>query len=113
MKHIINWLLITIAVFISAELLPGVEVESFFTAFLVAVVLGAINLFLKPVLLILTLPINIFTLGIFTLVINAGLIMLTDKLVGDGFSVDGFWWALAFSLMMSLLHFVLHQFGKK
>ena len=76
MKHIINWLLITIAVFISAELLPGVEVESFFTAFLVAVVLGAINLFLKPVLLILTLPINIFTLGIFTLVINAGLIML-------------------------------------
>ncbi|MEF3691926.1 MAG: phage holin family protein [Candidatus Moraniibacteriota bacterium] len=113
MKHIINWLLITVAVFVSAELLPGVEVDSFFTAFLVAVVLGAINLFLKPVLIILTLPINIFTLGLFTLVINAGLIMLTDKIVGPGFEVGGFWQALLFSLLMSLVHFVLHQFGKK
>ena len=113
MKHIINWLLITIAVFISAELLPGVEVESFFTAFLVAVVLGAINLFLKPVLLILTLPINIFTLGLFTLVINAGLVLLADWIIKDGFNVDGFWYAMMFSLIMSLINSVLHQVGKK
>jgi len=113
MKYIINWLLITLAVFVSAELLPGVSIDNLYTAFLVAVVLGIINTFLKPILLILTLPINLFTLGLFTLVINAGLIMLTDKIVGSGFSVDGFWWALAFSLVMSIVQAVLHQIGRK
>ena len=113
MKFIINWLVITLAVFIGAKLLPGVEVDGFFTAFLVAVVWGAINIFLKPILVILTLPINIFTLGLFTLVINAGLVLLTEKIVGDGFTVDGFWWAVAFSLVVSITQTVLHQLGRK
>lgn len=113
MKYIINWAIITIAVFLSAKFLPGVEVDSFYTAFVVAIVLGAINIFLKPILLILTLPINIFTLGIFTLVINAGLVLLAEKIVGEGFFVDGFLSALLFSIVMSILQSVLHQIGRK
>ena len=113
MRFIINWLVITMAIFIGAKILPGVEVDDFFTAFLVAVVWGAINIFLKPILVFLTLPINIFTLGLFTLVINAGLVLLTEKIVGEGFYVDGFWWALVFSLVVSVVQAVLHQIGKR
>lgn len=112
MKYLINWLVITLAVFISAQLLPGVSVENIFVAFIAALVLGVINILLKPILLILTLPINIFTLGLFTLVINALLVLLASKIV-DGFSVAGFWWALAFSLVMSIVQSALHQIGRK
>jgi len=112
MKHIINWLLITIAVFVTAYILPGVTIVSIPVAFVVAIVLGIINIFLKPILLILTLPINILTLGLFTLVINASLVMLASKII-DGFYVSGFWWALIFSLVLLLVHFVLHTVGKK
>ncbi|MDX9913595.1 MAG: phage holin family protein [Candidatus Moranbacteria bacterium] len=112
MKYLINWLVITLAVFISAQLLPGVSVENIFTAFVAALVLGIINILLKPILLILTLPINIFTLGLFTLVINALLVLLASRIV-DGFSVTGFWWALAFSLVMSIVQSALHQIGRK
>ena len=111
MQYIINWLLITVAVFVSAELIPGVGVKNFFTAFVVAVVMGIINTFVKPVLMILTLPINIFTLGLFTLVINAALVMLVAHFV-DGFSVSGFWQALLFSIILSLVHSVLHYVGR-
>lgn len=112
MKYIINWTVMTLAVFVSAQILSGVSVNSVFTAFMVALVLGIINVFLKPILLILTLPINIFTLGLFTLVINAFLVLLASQIV-DGFRVDSFWWALAFSLVMSIVHSTLHQIGKK
>lgn len=101
-----------LAVFISAQIIPGVSVDSFFVAFIAALVLGIINVILKPILLILTLPINIFTLGLFTLVINAFLVLLASNLV-DGFRVDGFWWALLFSLVMSVVQSALHQVGKK
>lgn len=108
MKYLINWIVMTLAVFISAQLLPGVGVESIFVAFVAALVLGIINILLKPILLILTLPINIFTLGLFTLVINAGLVLLASNIV-DGFSVAGFWWAVIFSLVMSIVQSALHQ----
>jgi len=111
MQYIINWLLITVAVFVSAELIPGVMVKNFFTAFVVAVVMGVINTFIKPILLVLTLPINVFTLGIFTLVINAGLVMLVAYFV-EGFSVRGFWQALLFSIILSLVNSVLHYIGR-
>jgi len=111
MQYIINWLLITVAVFVSAELIPGVMVKNFFTAFVVAVVMGIINTFIKPILLVLTLPINVFTLGIFTLVINAGLVMLAAYFV-EGFSVRGFWQALLFSIILSLVNSVLHYIGR-
>lgn len=111
-KHIINWILITVAVFVAAEIVPGIEIDGFYVAFIVAVVLGIINIFLKPILMVLALPINILSLGLFTLVINALLVMLASKIV-DGFYVDGFWWALIFSLVLSFVHFVLHAVGKK
>lgn len=112
MKYLINWIVMTLAVFISAEIIPGVEVDSFFTAFIAALVLGIINVLLKPLLLILTLPINVLTLGLFTLVINAFLVLLASNWV-DGFTVSGFWWALIFSLVMSIIQSALHQIGKK
>ncbi len=112
MKYLINWMVMTLAVFISAQIIPGVSVNSFFIAFVTALVLGVINIFLKPILLILTLPINIFTLGLFTLVINAFLVLIASNLV-DGFHVSGFWWALIFSLAMSIVQSALHQIGKK
>lgn len=112
MKYLINWIVMALAVFISAEIIPGVEVDSFFVAFIAALVLGVINVLLKPILLILTLPINILTLGLFTLVINAFLVLLASNWV-DGFTVNGFWWALIFSLVMSIVQSALHQIGKK
>ncbi|HEX7017513.1 MAG TPA: phage holin family protein [Patescibacteria group bacterium] len=103
MKILLNLLLSGIAVFITAYVLPGVEVDSFVTALIVAVVLGVLNAFLKPVLLLLTLPINLLTLGLFTFVINVGLVFLATTLV-SGFAVSGILWALAFSLVLSLVN---------
>ncbi len=111
MRIIINWLIYTIAILISAYLLPGVHVANFQTALLAALVLGIINAILKPILFLLTLPITILTLGLFTLVINAALILLAAKLV-HGFSVDSFWWAILFSLVLSIINSVLHRLTK-
>jgi putative membrane protein len=109
MKTILHWLLRALAVMITAYLLPGIVVKSFFVALVVAVVLGLFNTILKPILIVLTLPINILTLGLFTLVINAALILLASSLV-PGFAVNGFWWALIFSLILSLVNGVLNVF---
>ena len=108
MAILVNWLLSTLAIIASAYLLSGVHVSGFGTALVVALVLGIINAVLKPIFIILTLPINILTLGLFTLVINSVLILITTSLV-PGFQVDGFWWALAFSLVLSLVHSILFK----
>lgn len=110
MAILINWLVSGLAILVTAYLLPGVHVSSFTSALVAAVVLGVINAFIKPILLILTLPINILTLGLFTLVINASVIILTSKLV-PGFKVDGFWWALAFGIVLSLINSFLNRLG--
>jgi putative membrane protein len=109
MAIVINWIVATVAVIVSAYLLPGVQVSNLFAAFVAAVVLGVINAFVRPVLLVLTLPINIVTLGLFTFVLNALLIMLAGALV-PGFGVDNFWWALAFSIVLALVNAVLGSF---
>ncbi|EKE15918.1 MAG: hypothetical protein ACD_11C00076G0011 [uncultured bacterium] len=109
MKIILHWIVASLAVFITAYLLPGVEVSGFMAALLAALIIGILNAFIRPALLILTLPINILSLGLFTLFINAFLIMLASKIV-PGFSVDGLFWALAFSLVLSLVNFFLHRF---
>lgn len=111
MKILINWLVSSLAILVAAYILPGVRVSSFTSALVAAVVLGVINAFIKPILLLLTLPINILTLGLFTFVINALVIILTANLV-PGFKVDGFWWALLFSIVLSLINAFLHQMGK-
>jgi len=107
-----HWLVSAVAVMITAYVLPGAHVGSFFVAFVVAVVLGIINVFLKPILIILTLPINIVSLGLFTFVINALLVQLASNLV-PGFQVDGFLWALAFSVMLSVVHSFLHSVSRQ
>ena len=95
-------LLSALAVVILANVLGGVQVDSFITALIVAVVLSLLNLIVKPVLVIFTLPVTILTFGLFLLVINALIILLADRLV-TGFSVDNIWWALLFSLLLSFL----------
>lgn len=111
MKILIHLIVSTLAVVISSLLLPGVQVSGFVSAFLAALVLGLVNTFIKPVLLILTLPVNILTLGLFTFVINALMILLASSVV-DGFKVSGFWWALLFSLILSVVNYLLGKFFK-
>ncbi len=108
MSILINWLVSGLAILVSAYILPGVHVSSLSAALVTAVVLGVVNAFIKPILVVLTLPISILTLGLFTLVINALLILLTSKLV-PGFQVDGFLWALIFSIVLSLINSFLHK----
>ena len=114
MKIIIRWVLSTLAVIITAYLLPkeAIFVSSFFVALVVAVVLGFLNSIIRPILIILTLPIQIFTLGLFTFIINAGLVMLASSLV-SGFYVKNFWWALIFSLVLSLVNAAIKLFEPK
>ncbi|OGE72080.1 hypothetical protein A2617_02870 [Candidatus Daviesbacteria bacterium RIFOXYD1_FULL_41_10] len=111
MKILINWLASALVIMVSAYLLsPGIHVASFTVALAIALVLGVINITLKPILLLLTLPINILTLGLFTLVINAVLIMLTTVIV-PGFQVDNFWWALIFGAVISVVNNFLNHFN--
>lgn len=102
MKLLLRLLATAALVLLIANFLPGVHVISFTTAVIVAVVLGLLNLFVKPILVILTLPVTFFTLGLFLLVINAIIILLCTKIVG-GFNVDTFWTALWFSIILSIL----------
>lgn len=103
MNWIIRLLLNGLAVVLTAYLLPHVEIDSYGTALIVALVLAVVNIVVKPILVILTIPITILTLGLFLLVINAILILFVENLV-SGFTVDGFWWALLFSLILSVFN---------
>ncbi len=107
MSILINWVVSALVIIAAAYLLPGVQIADFTTALVAAVVLGIINAVLKPILVFLTLPINILTLGLFTLVINAALIMLATYVV-PGFVVDGFGWAILLSIVMSVINTFLH-----
>lgn len=111
MKLLARILLSAIAVFVIAELLPGIDVENFTTAVIVAVVLGFFNAIIRPLLILLTLPVTILTFGLFLLVINVVIILLVDSLVG-GFVVAGFWSALFFSLLLSFLESFLFSLLK-
>lgn len=96
---------------ILAKVLPGVEVDSYTTAIIVAVVISLLNFIVKPLLIILTLPVTILTLGLFLLIINAIIILMADAFIG-GFDVANIWWALLFSLMLSLLQSIFNSFLK-
>lgn len=96
----------TVAVLVVAYILPGIEISSFFDGLVVAVVLALLNLLVKPVLVILTLPLTIVTLGIFLLILNGLIVMLAGALV-DGFYVSGLLWAIIFSLLVSLVNAIL------
>jgi len=109
MKLLLKILLTAAAVLIIAHYLPGVSVENYTSALIVAIVLGILRVTVKPILVILTLPVTIITLGLFLLVINALIIMLADNLIG-GFYVSGFWLALLFSLILSIFQSILYSF---
>lgn len=102
-----NWLLSAIAIVVTAEFVPGFQVNSFTTALVVAIGLGVVNAIIKPVLLVLTLPINILTLGLFTFVINALLILLVAQVV-SGFTVVGFVPALIAGVILWLISHVIN-----
>lgn len=108
MKLIIRLLVTAIIVVLLAYILPGVGVDSFLSAIIVAVVLALLNLIVKPILVLFTLPVTILTLGLFLLVINALIILLCDYLIG-GFSVDGFWYALLFSVLLSIVQSIANS----
>lgn len=111
MKMLVNLFVSSLAVFITGYLLPGVKLESFTTAIVVAVVLGIVNAIVKPILVLFTLPLTLLTLGLFQFVINGLLILFVDAVV-PGFSVINFGWALLFSLLISLVSSFLHQLTK-
>ncbi|HOA38471.1 MAG TPA: phage holin family protein [Flavihumibacter sp.] len=109
--HILIKIIITALVaFGLAHILSGVHIDSFITALIVAVVLAILDAFVKPIMVILTLPVTILTLGLFLLVINSLIILLCTRLV-KGFSVDGFWWALLFSILLSIGSSILYSAG--
>ena len=103
---LIRWLILTVAILSAAYLLDGMEVRGFTSAFFAAAVLGILNAVLRPVLIILTLPQNILSLGIFTFVINAFLLKMASGVI-PGFEVHGFWPALFGSLIISLVSWLL------
>jgi len=108
MNIILRILLTALAVIILEYFLPGVSVDSYGTAIWVAISLGILNAFVKPILVIFTLPATFLTMGLFLFVINAIIIMLAGNFV-DGFIVSGFWYALLFSILLSFLQSILYS----
>ncbi len=110
MKLLLNWLVSAAAIMIAAYVLPGIDVSGWVVALILAIVLGAINAFVRPLMVLLTLPVTMLTLGLFLFVIDALVIMLAGAVV-PGFMVASFWWALAFSLVLSLVSAVFSMMG--
>ncbi len=106
---LIRWLILTAAIIVTAYLLDGIMISGFVSAFFAAAILGILNAFFRPILLILTLPINILSLGLFTIVINALLLMMASGVI-PGFMISSFWTALLGALLVSLVSFILNTF---
>ncbi|MFZ4520706.1 MAG: phage holin family protein [Bacteroidales bacterium] len=111
MPFIPKLLLTSVAILIAGYLLPGVHVNTFWTALLVALVISFLNVFLKPLMVVLTIPFTVMTFGLFLLVINALIIMIAGSWV-KGFKVDGFWWAMLFSIILSIISSLLESLVK-
>lgn len=107
MDKLANWLISALSIFLLSQYLPGFKVDSFTTSLIVALVLGVINAFIKPIIVLLTLPINIVTLGLFTFVINAGLLLLTDWLIA-GFAIQDFTAAIIAAVALWLINLVIN-----
>jgi len=105
----IRWLVLTAAIMFASYVLDGIQVKGFFTALFAAAILGILNAFFRPILIILTLPINILSLGLFTFIINAMLLKMASGVI-SGFEVYGFWSAVFGSLLISLVSWALSSF---
>ena len=112
MNFILRIIITAVVAFGLSYILRGIHIDTFWTAIILSIVLAILNVLIKPILIILTFPITLVTLGLFLFVINAGMILLTSKFV-SGFRVDGFWWALLFSLLLSILTSLLYTENKK
>jgi len=105
----LRWLILTFAIIATSYLIDGIQVSGFASAFFAAAILGILNAFFRPILLILTLPVNILSLGLFTFVINAIVLMMVSGVI-SGFEVYGFWSAVFGSLLISLVSWLLTSF---
>ena len=112
MNFLIKLVLSALAIFVTSLLLPGVHVNNFLDALIVAAVLSLLNHIVRPILILLTIPITVITLGLFLLVINAVLILMVGRLI-DGFVVDGFWWALLFSIITTVINSIFEKLSKE
>ncbi|MEJ2587723.1 MAG: phage holin family protein [Deltaproteobacteria bacterium] len=109
MGLLIRWFILTAAITIASYLIGGIEVNGFFSALFAAAILGVLTVFLKPILLILTLPINIMTLGLFTFIINAVILKMVSGVI-PGFQVHGFWSAIFGALVISVVNWLITSF---
>lgn len=105
----VRWLTLTVAIIVASYLLDGIHVSGFFSAFFAAAVLGILNAFFRPIAIILTLPLNILTLGFFTFVINAFMLMMASGVI-PGFEVYGLWSAVFGSFLISVVSWLLNSF---
>ena len=101
-RFILKILFTAVVILGSAKLLPGVNIDTYWTAIVVALVLAVLNAFIRPILIFLTLPATLITFGLFLFIINAGIILL-DAYFVHGFRINGFWWALVFSILLSVI----------
>ncbi len=109
MGLLVRWLILTASIMVASYLIQGIEVNGFFSALFAAAILGVLNVFFRPILLILTLPINILTLGFFTFIINAVLLKMASGVI-SGFVVHGFWSAVFGGLIISVVSWLLNSF---
>lgn len=108
MNVLLRIIITAILVMVIAHFMPGVSVASFTTSIIVAVVLGLLNVFIKPIIILLTLPVTLITFGLFLLVINALMILFCSEIVG-GFHVESFWTAILFSIILSISQSILYR----
>ena len=106
---LVRWLVLTAAIIVASYALDGIQVKGFLSAFFAAAILGVLNAFFRPILIILTLPINILTLGLFTFIINALLLKMASGVI-SGFDVRGFWAAVFGSIIISVVSWALNSF---
>lgn len=106
MRLLLRWAVNTLAILAVTRILPAFHLDSIWVALLAALLLGILNTFLRPILLVLTLPINLLTLGLFTLVLNGLILQILDWVLGERMQIDSFWWAILAALLISLITWV-------
>ena len=107
MGFVVKLIITAVAAMLGAYLLPGVHIGGIGSALILALVLAVLNFIVRPILVLFTIPVTLLTLGLFLLVINAVIILLASYIMGSGFSVDNFWWALLISILLSIITAIL------
>ncbi|NLT35017.1 MAG: phage holin family protein [Gaiellales bacterium] len=108
MRLLVRWAVNTLAILAVTKILPAFQLDSIWIAVLAALLLGILNTFLRPILVLVTLPINILTLGLFTLVLNGLILQILDWILGDHMQIDGFWWAVLAALLISVITWLVN-----